>query len=181
MKERVMKTIRVIGVLGILLGLLVVSAAAQTVQSDFDRTFRFSNMKTFSFAVQKRATTDPLASDTLNDGRIRTGLESQLRLNGFRMETETPDFVIAYYVTSKQRLNVQDYSYGPPRLWGRTDIRVNQYAEGTLMVDFIDVRTNQVVWRGRATGALELKNIDKNISKSTEKLVKHFMKDTQKS
>jgi hypothetical protein len=54
-----MKAIRVIGVLGILLGLLVVSATAQTVQSDFDRTFRFSNLKTFGFAVQRRATTDP--------------------------------------------------------------------------------------------------------------------------
>ena len=167
-----MKAIRVIGVLGILLGLLVVSAAAQTVQSDFDRTFRFSNLKTFGFAVQKRA-------DTLNDGRIRTGLETQLRANGFRMETERPDFVIAYYVTSKDRLNVQDYSFGPPRLWGSRDIRVNQYSEGTLMVDFIDVKTNQVVWRGRATGALELKDVDKKITKSTEKLVKQFMKDTK--
>jgi len=46
-----------------------------TVQSDFDRTFRFSNLKSFSFAVQRRATTDPPANDTLNDGRIRTGLE----------------------------------------------------------------------------------------------------------
>jgi len=155
-----MKAIRVIGVLGILLGLLVVSAAAQTVQSDFDRTFRFSNLKTFSFAVQKRA-------DTLNDGRIRTGLETQLRANGFRMQTETPDFMIAYHVTSKDRLNVQDYS------------RVNQYSEGTLMVDFIDVKTNQVVWRGRATGALELKDVDKKITKSTEKLVKQFIKDSK--
>jgi hypothetical protein len=161
-----------IGVLGILLGLLVVSAAAQTVQSDFDRTFRFSNLKTFSFAVQRRA-------DTLNDGRIRTGLETQLRANGFRMQTETPDFVIAYYVTSKDRLNVQDYSFGPPRLWGSRDIRVNQYSEGTLMVDFIDVKTNQVVWRGRATGALELKDVDKKITKSTEKLVKQFIKDSK--
>lgn len=173
-----MKAIRVIGVLGILLGLLVVSAAAQTVQSDFDRTFKFTNLKTFSFAVQKRAATDPLANDTLNDGRIRAGLETQLRVNGFRA-TETPDFVIAYYVTSKNRLNVQDYSYGPPRLWGSRDIRVNQYAEGTLMVDFIDVKTNQVVWRGRATGAIELKDVDKKITKSTEKLVKQFMKDTK--
>lgn len=173
-----MKAIKLIGVMGMLLGALVVSAAAQSVQSDFDRAFRFSNLKSFSFAVQKRAATDPLASDTLNDGRIRTGLETQLRANGFRMETETPDFVIAYYVTSKNRLNVQDYSYGPPRLWGSRDIRVNQYAEGTLMVDFIDVRTNQVIWRGRATGALELKGVDKKINKSTEKLVKQFMKDT---
>jgi len=172
-----MKTIRVIGVLGILLGLLVVSANAQTVQSDFDRTFRFSNLKSFSFAVQRRATTDPLVNDTLNDGRIRTGLETQLRANGFQSETGSPDFVIAYYVTSKNKLNVQDYSLGP-RFWGNRDIRVNQYAEGTLMVDFIDVKTNQVIWRGRATGALELKDVDKKITKSTEKLVKQFMKDT---
>jgi len=47
------------------------------------------------------------------------------------------------------------------------------------MVDFIDVRTNQVIWRGRATGALELKSIDKKINKSTEKLVKQYMKDTK--
>ena len=175
-----MKTVRVTSVVVMILGALVVSAAAQSVQSDFDRTFRFSNLKMFSFAVQNRAATDPLAADTLNDGRIRTGLESQLLANGFRMATESPDFVIAYYVTTKNKLNVQDYSYGPPRLWGGRDIRVNQYAEGTLMVDFIDVKTNQVVWRGRATGALELKGVDKKINKSTEKLVKQFIKDTQK-
>ena len=174
-----MKTVRIMSVLVMILGALVVSAAAQSVQSDFDRTFKFSNLKTFSFAVQNRAATDPLAADTLNDGRIRTGLESQLLANGFRMETETPDFVIAYYVTTKNKLNVQDYSYGPPRLWGNRDIRVNQYAEGTLMVDFINVKTNQVVWRGRASGALELKGVDKKINKSTEKLVKQFIKDTK--
>ena len=174
-----MKTIRVMGVLGMLLGLLVVSAAAQSVQSDFDRTFRFSNLKTFSFAVQRRGANDPLASDTLNDGRIRTGLESQLMANGFHMETEKPDFVIAYYVTTKNKLSVQDYGYGPPRWFGGRDIRVNQYSEGTLMVDFIDVRTNQVIWRGRASGTLEMKGVDKKISKSTEKLIKQFVKDTQ--
>ena len=175
-----MKTIRVMGMLGMLLGLLVVSAAAQSVQTDYDRSFKFSSLKTFSFVEQKRSGTDPLANDTLNDGRIRTGLESQLMGNGFRMETEKPDFVIAYYVTTKNKLNVQDFGYGPPRWFGSRDIRVNQYSEGTLMVDFIDTNTNQVVWRGRASGTLELKGVDKKISKSVEKLVKQFVKDTQK-
>jgi hypothetical protein len=162
-----------------LLGLLVISASAQSVQSDYDRSFRFSNLKTFSFATQRRGPSDPLAGDTLNDGRIRTSMESQLMANGFRMETEKPDFVIAYYVTTKNKLSVQDYGYGPPRWWGSRDIRVNQYSEGTLMVDFIDTNTNQVIWRGRASGTLELKGVDKKISKSVEKLVKQFMKDTQ--
>jgi hypothetical protein len=175
-----MKTIRAMIMLAMVLGLLAVSAAAQSVQSDFDRSFRFSELKSFRFAVQKRGATDPLAGDTLNDGRIRNGLESQLTANGFRMESEKADFVIAYYVTTKNKLNVQDFGYGPPRWFGSRDIRVNQYSEGTLMVDFIDVKSNQVIWRGRAVGTLEMKGVDKKISKSVEKLVKQFVKDTQK-
>lgn len=175
-----MKAIRMMSVLGIILGLLVISTQAQSVQSDYDRSFNLSNLKTFGFAVQRRPATDPLGGDTLNDSRIRTAIESQLLSNGFRTETGNPDFVIAYYVTAKEKLNVQDYSYGPPRWWGRRDIRVDQYSEGTLMVDFIDVKTNQVIWRGRASGTLELKGVDKKINKSAEKLVKQFVKDTQR-
>ncbi len=175
-----MKAIRVMGMLAMLLGALVVSASAQTVQSDYDKSFRFSELKTFSFATQRRGATDPLAGDSLNDGRIRTGLETQLISNGFRMETERPDFVIAYYVTTRNKLNVQDFGYGPPRWFGSRDIRVNQYEEGTLMVDFIDTKNNQVIWRGRASGTLEMKGVDKKISKSVEKLIKQYLKDTKK-
>ena len=176
-----MKTIRVMTMLAMMIGVMAVSAAAQSVQTDFDRSFRFSDLKTFSFANQRRAVTDPLASDTLNDGRIRNGLESQLTANGFKVQNEKADFVIAYYVTTKNKLNVQDYGFGPPRWFGGRDIRVNQYSEGTLMVDFIDAKSNQVIWRGRASGTLEMKGVDKKISKSVEKLVKQFLKDTQKN
>ena len=55
-----MRAMRVVNILALVLGLLAGSAAAQSVQSDFDRTFQFSNLKTFSFAVQKRGATDPL-------------------------------------------------------------------------------------------------------------------------
>ena len=175
-----MKTIKLMSMLAMLLGLMAVSAAAQSVQSDYDKGFRFSDLKTFSFVNQRRAATDPLASDTLNDGRIRNGLESQLTANGFKVESEKADFVIAYYVTTKNKLSVQDYGYGPPRWFGGRDIRVNQYSEGTLMVDFVDTRTNQVIWRGRAVGTLDMKGVDKKISKTTEKLIKQFMKDTTK-
>ena len=174
-----MKAIGMMIVMGILIGLLAASAQAQSVQTDYDRSFNFSNLKTFGFAVQRRSATDPLAGDSLNDGRIRTAIESQLNLSGYR-NGESPDFVIAYHVTTKNKLNVQDYGYGPPRFWGSRNIQVNQYSEGTLLVDFIDAKTNQVIWRGRASGTLEMKGVDKKISKSVEKLVKQFIKDTRK-
>ena len=176
-----MKMITMMSMLVMLLGLMAVTATAQSVQTDYDHSFRFSDLKTFSFAKQRRVATDPLANDSLNDGRIRNGLESQLTANGFRMEMEKADFVIAYYVTTKNKLNVQDFGYGPPRWFGSRDIRVNQYSEGTLMVDFIDAKSNQVIWRGRASGTLEMKGVDKKISKSVEKLIKQYLKDTQKN
>jgi hypothetical protein len=176
-----MKAIRMMMGLAILIGFLAaISANAQSVQSDYDRSFNFSNVKTFAFAVQRRSATDPLANDSLNDGRIRSAMESQLIANGYRMDNGNADFAIVYHVTTKNKLNVQDYSVGPPRWFGRTDIRVNQYSEGTLLVDFIDTKTNQVIWRGSATGTLEMKGVDKKISKSVEKLVKQFIKDTTK-
>ena len=176
-----MKTTRMMIAMAILIGFLAaISVNAQSVQTDYDRSFNFSNLKTFGFAVQRRNATDPLAGDSLNDGRIRSAMESQLLANGYRTNGEQPDFVVAYHVTTKNKLSVQDYGYGPPRFWGGRNIRVDQYSEGTLIVDFIDTKTNQIIWRGRASGTLEMKGVEKKISKSVEKLVKQFVKDTTK-
>ena len=176
-----MRIVRVASIIGFMLCAFAASSQAQTVQSDFDRSFNFSTLKTFNFAVQRRAPMDPLAGDSLNDGRIRSVIESNLTAAGFRMETSAkPDFAVAYYVAAKDKLNVQDYSIGPRRWFGRADIRVDQYTEGTLIVDLIDANTKQLVWRGRATGAVELKKLDEKISKAVEKLFKQFLKDTQR-
>ncbi len=136
-----MKKIRMMSVMGILIGLLAASTQAQTVQTDYDRSFNFSNLKTFGFAVQTRRVNDPLAGDSLNNERIRKALESQLSANGYRMDNVNADFAIVYHVVTKDKLSVQDYGYGPPRFWGRRDIHVNQYSEGTLLVVLIEVKT----------------------------------------
>lgn len=176
-----MRIIKLIGVMSFMLGLFVIASQAQSVQTDFDRTFDFSKLKTFNFAIQNRRPTDPLAQDSLNDGRIKTALESKLMANGFRTTGEAkPDFAVAYYVTTKNRLSVSDYNYGAPRWFGSRNIRVDQYTEGTLTVDIIDTATGQLVWRGRSSDAIELKNIDKKVNKAIEKLVNQFVKDSKK-
>ena len=175
-----MRIARVTGVLVCMLIMFAASSQAQSVQSDFDRSFNFAQLKTFNFAVQRRLPDDPLAGDSLNIGRIRSVLESKLMSSGFRVEgAARPDFAVAYYVTTRDKLDVQDYSIGPGRWFGRRDIRVGQYTEGTLIVDFIDTTTRQLVWRGHASGAIELKKLDEKITKAVEKLVNQFLKDTR--
>jgi hypothetical protein len=174
-----MRIVRTVSVLALVLCAFAGAASAQSVQSDFDRSYDFSKLRTFNFVTQRFD--DPLAKDSLNNGRIRHALESKLMSAGYGMEEmERPDFAVAYYVSSRNRFSVQDYGYGPPRWWGRRDIRVDEYTEGTLTLDLIDVRTRQLVWRGRVSGAVELKGADKKIDKAVDKLVRQLLKDTKK-
>lgn len=173
-----MKVRKIAGIMGLVLTIFAAMSSAQTVQSDFDRSFDFTKLKSFDFAAQTRRRSDPLAQDQLNNSRIKSALESKLTAGGYRVDKAGPDFAVAYYVTTKDALSVQDYS--APRWFGRRDIRVDQYTEGTLTVDLIDLSTNQLVWRGRASGAVELKNADKKINKSVEKLVGRLIKDINK-
>lgn len=176
-----MKSVRVTVVLVSMLLMSAAASRAQSVQTDFDRSFNFSRLKTFNFALQRRPPGDPLAGDSLNSGRIRSTLESRLAAGGFRLEGGAkPDFAVAYYVTTREKLDVQDYSIGPGRFFGRRDIRVDQFTEGTLIVDFIDTNTRQLIWRGRASGSVELKKMDEKIAKAVEKLVGQFLKDARR-
>jgi Domain of unknown function (DUF4136) len=59
-----------------------------------------------------------------------------------------PDFLIAYFVTTRQGLDIQDnrLGIGP---WERSgNITVNQVTEGALVVVFVDRAMRQEVWRG---------------------------------
>ncbi len=174
-----MRIVRTLSVLVLFLCACAATATAQTVQSDFDRSYDFSKLKTFNFAEQRFD--DPLAEDALNNGRIRHALESRLMAAGYGMEeVDRPDFVVVYYVTSRNKFSVQDYGYGPPRWFGRRDVRVDEYTEGTLTVDLIDARTGQLVWRGRISGTVELKGNDKKIDKAADKLVKQLLRDAKR-
>jgi hypothetical protein len=176
-----MKIIKLLSVMSFMWCLFAGAAQAQSVQSDFDRNFELPKFKSFNFAVQKRSPDDPLAADALNDERIKNALLLELTASGFQMETAAePDFTVAYFVTTKNKYDLREYGYGLPRWFSARDIRVDQYTEGTLTVDVIDAKTSRLVWRGRALGTIEMKNMDEKISKAVEKLVSRFVKDTRK-
>ena len=63
------------------------------------------------------------------------------------------------------------YGYGGPA-------RVREYLRGTLVLDIIDVRTDEVVFRGSATKSLDLdpdpKKLRMYVSKAVEKILKDF-------
>ena len=163
-------------ILASILAALAGGAQAQSVQTDYDRGFDFSTLKSFAFARQERGPGDPLAANPLNDRRIRTAIDSQLVVHGYTRDSSGPDFLVAYHAATRARTSLQSWGYGPGR-WRGGRVDVSQYTEGTLIVDMVDATSTQLVWRGTATGTIQLKDVDKKIREAVKTLTEKFVKD----
>jgi len=169
-----MKTFRNLFSCGLFLVLCAGAALAQTVQTDYDHNFNLAKFRTYGFYPQERRPDDPLAASPINDRRIHDALDTQLRSNGLA-PSEQPDFLIAYFVTTKRGLDIQDNRFGLFQRMG--SVNVNQVTEGTIVVVFVDSATKLEVWRGYASGTIRPKDLDKDVNKAATKLIQKFKKN----
>jgi predicted DNA-binding transcriptional regulator len=152
------------------------AAAAQSVQTDYDHAFNLARLKTYDFYPQERQPGDPLAASPINDRRIHNALDTQLKANGLTsVAAAQADFMIAYFVTTRRGLDIQDNRFGLLQRMG--SINVNQVTDGTIVVIFFDRATRQEVWRGYVSGTINPKDLDKDVNKGIAKLVQKFVKN----
>src|SRR5204862_1367540 len=73
-----------------------------------------------------------------------------------RAESGTPDLLVHYHASITSRIDVNridrqyGYCYDP-----MCETRVFDYEAGTLVLDFVDARTNRVIFRGWAQGTVQ--------------------------
>jgi hypothetical protein len=102
-------------------------------------------------------TGDPrLDGNRFFDERVRSAVDSQLMARGFEPRTDTrADLLVRYHATVTQKLEVvppdPDTSTQPPSGAGKVEV----FDAGTLVIDFIDARSNVLVWRGWAEAILD--------------------------
>jgi len=110
---------------------------------------------------------------------IDTQLESKglFKVNG---EGEA-DVLVAYHANFDENLQITGFSsgFGPPRFGNVSGMATTQkVVSGTLIVDLMDARTRNIVWRGLAERDLDPsakpEKRDKNINKAAEKIFKHY-------
>jgi hypothetical protein len=180
--------------------LVAVSAAfGISVKSDYEKSFDFSQLRTFAFKTD-RASNDPLRTNTIEAGRIQSALTAQLEANGFTQSQQNPDFIVAFYARSREKTQVQStgfgpgFGYGPLFGWGYgipyrarwrwgfgPDIWTSTYTQGSVMVDIIDPKNNELVWRGVAKDTINgIGQSEKQANQAAKDLVKRYMKDAKK-
>ena len=129
-------------------------AAAISVSSHIDRRLDFSQYRTFDWGpADARPTGDPrLDRDPFFKDHLEGAVERGLARRGIELTTGgIPDLLIHYHANVSERIDVNraDRLYGYCRV-SDCPPDVVSYEAGTLVLDFIDPRTDTLVWRAWA-------------------------------
>jgi hypothetical protein len=168
--------------------LLAASCSSIRVSSDFDKNAQFATYKTYAFTNEALS----LPVNQLNRDRILAAMEKELAAKGFTKSETNPDVWIDLKLTAKEKQSATatsspsyygyGYGYGYPYAWGggfsTTTIDIDQYLEGTLFVDMIDVKEKKLVWQGRAVGTIDeeasQQKREQNINYAAKQVFRHY-------
>lgn len=158
--------------LGLLLATALISCSSVAVKSDFDANANFAQYKTFDFMPHRTAP----GGNPFNDKRIEAAIEQQLVAKGLQKQTAgRPDLLVAYHTNVKGKIDVDTYGYRYGRYGRRvgTYTTVQKYQQGTVVVDLVDAKEKELVWRswakGEASDSVSKEKIDDTIAKILEK------------
>ena len=139
-------------VLGILAGALTLACSTMTTAVDYDHTINWSQFKTFQLAD---GTKDPV---TFTQKRIEDAVTGTLTGKGWQSVTSNPDILVFTHValTEDTQLNTTNMGGMGYRGWGgmgggMSTTTVQKIPMGTLVIDLVNPKSKEMVWRGRAT------------------------------
>lgn len=154
--------------------LLNACATIRTV-NDYDPDYDFSTLKTFSWIENP----DVEQRSMLTVKHFKKTMEQRLAQKGITRNDSDPDFKIAFHAKVEQRLDIVNWGYrysGWYAPYGNVD--VYQYDEGTMIVDFIDAKTNELIYRSTVTAEVglhtDIEKRKKRVEEAVEKILENF-------
>ena len=148
-----------------LIALIISACSGIPVSQDFERGFDFSGLETFAWEANEENQWGIAGSNQIVDRRIRSAIENTLVARQYsQVDAASADFLVLYNVVVEQRISNSNVSGGVAvgrSTRGRhgsislsTGSQIRTYERGTLLIDVIDVASDQLVWRGVSSQAL---------------------------
>jgi hypothetical protein len=166
-----------------ILGVSVSACATMMVSSHVRPDIDVAQYRTFDWGPPDALPTgDPrLDANPFFNDHMQGAVEKQLAERGIELSTSgVPDLLIHYHPNVTQRVDVNriDQQYGYCYA-ADCRVRVMEYEAGTLVLDVVDFRTNQVVWRGWAqanfVGVIDNPDrLEQMINKAVEQMLGRF-------
>ena len=164
---------------------LLGGCAGYDVRYDYDVTAPFGRYKTFDWYTSKKGTG---GTTSLMDKRVRAAVQAEFQVWGFQMDTKgDPDFLVTYYPVVQDRKVRTTTRVGFGTGWGfrpaygRVGVsssHVSHIKEGSIVLEVVDFRSNQMVWQGVAAGALtgitRAEDADEAVPKAVKDILAKF-------
>lgn len=155
------------------------------VTSDYDKSTSFTQYKTFGVDTMRMSQ----SVSQLNQNRIIKAVKSEMTKKGFT-ESTSPDLLIhisAIFEKQKSISSTTDYyGYGGfyrPYMWGGgmgatgyTTYNVQNYTDGSLIIDIADAKTKNLLWEGIGNKEIDkpAKDPDAAIAEAVNKILANF-------
>ncbi len=147
---------KVLKLVPLLLLFVFTSCATVRVASDYDKEANFNSYNSFAFykpGIDKAKISD------LDKKRILRAIETEMTVKGM-IKSETPSLLVSFFTKERERVDVYNTNFGYGWGWnpywygGYYGNQVSRSTEGTLYIDLIDAKTNELVWQGLGTATL---------------------------
>ena len=162
--------------------LALTGCATMNVSSHIERDVDFAQFRTWDFGPadalptgDPRLDNNPFFKDYL-EGAVGLALEAR---HYVRATGGTPDLLVHYHANISKTFDINgtDSRYGNCR--DNCEPRFIEYEQGTIVLDVVSTRTNQVVWRGWAQEAIDgiIDNQDslrREVNKGVTRMMKLF-------
>ena len=137
--------------------LLSACSSTPTATTDHDPSFDFTKVRDIAILPVNRQVMRALALSDMQASRIAASLETELQRRGYTIvdSWETADVWLTWHLVTQERTQVRTYntvSARYSRCWNcpptrDTNVQVQQYTQGTIIVDMIDPARQVSVWR----------------------------------
>ncbi len=170
-------------------GLLVVSACGgMNIRTDYDPQAlpSFGSYRTYGWLPQPQGG-DRRVNNDLVQRRIVRAVDTELQQRGYQLVTSgTRDFMVGWHAAIDGKMDVStiDRYYGYRRgRWGGagvvvSDTYVREYNQGTLVLDVVDAKSNELAWRGSAQAEVREnaspEEREARITKAVQEILKRF-------
>ncbi len=129
----------------------------------------FSKYKTFTWASQVDSKLDPgfyFLNDLELKERIRMAVSNELEGRGYKMDRQSPDLMVNFRVFDKPtkietNSDYGDGYYGNGEVNSADGMKVIDVKAGSIILNLVDKKSGQVVWRGLASGLTNANGFDR--------------------
>jgi uncharacterized protein DUF4136 len=158
-------------------GVRVSTTAAPDANLTGLHTFRVLNAPQRAPNAPALSANDPMLSNSITNQRLRADLVQGFQQKGYAQDATNPDFLVAYYAGTAAKM---DTTYWAPDYGWRYGYRgfgfrgarfrsawpyygyaspfpqmqVREYTQGSVIVDVIDPKTMELVWRGQGVASV---------------------------